>query len=401
MVKTLTPGMHNAPFRSLTGSGSDRHVRSDWEKEKRLVETYEEIVREAIAARQRTWEQPHLGQPLDLAVIKDIIKQLGEYGYTAIDGGNQVDMAQAERLIDFNRSVDGEKEDDITVIEVSDTGGFACYDLHTENGEVDVSKSYYAWEGAKVEKMAEGSYTADNWQYTEDGYIMFSGTWVSQELYVLMLSEEAEHTAFRVQPLDETCRELNRKYIMPVGYHQNNMFVTNWDETDYGELDFYDLFDCFYPLVMGKDSPYSADENPNIGTVYDILPEEFESVIFSYFRVDSQTLQAKTDYDTGKGTYVYKPRGLYEAGYSNVPYPEVTAYRENSDKTITLTVHVVFPYESLSSVYVHEVVIRPLANGRTEYVSNHIIPSTDYYEETWYTPRLTAVEWEQIYNGQW
>lgn len=35
---------------------------------------------------------------------------------------------------------------------------------------------------------------------------MFSGVWFSEELYVLTLSGAEEHTALRVQPLDETYR---------------------------------------------------------------------------------------------------------------------------------------------------------------------------------------------------
>ena len=44
---------------------------------------------------------------------------------------------------------------------------------------------------------------------------------------------------FRVEPLDEACRELNRKYVMPVGYAGNKLFITNWNQSDYSQLDFY------------------------------------------------------------------------------------------------------------------------------------------------------------------
>ena len=69
-------------------------------------------------------------------------------------------------------------------------------------------------------------------------------------------------------------------------------------------------------------------------------------------------------------------------------------------RTITLTVNVVFPYDGDSQEYSHEVVVCPLDNGGVQYVSNRIIPSEDNQEETWYTPRLTEEEWEQIYGGK-
>ena len=41
-----------------------------------------------------------------------------------------------------------------------------------------------------------------------------------------------EHTALQVQPLDETYRELSRKYLRPIGFEQNSMFpmlqMTTW-----------------------------------------------------------------------------------------------------------------------------------------------------------------------------
>lgn len=67
---------------------------------------------------------------------------------------------------------------------------------------------------------------------------------------MLTLSDTPEHTALRILPLDETCRELNRKYILPVGYEQNNIFLTDWSEEDFGDLDFYDVFDIFYSPVQ-------------------------------------------------------------------------------------------------------------------------------------------------------
>lgn len=131
-----------------------------------------------------------------------------------------------------------------------------------------------------------------------------------------------------------------------------------------------------------------------------IPKEEFESVIMKYFNIDSETLQSKTIYDSENLTYEYKPRGFEEVEYPEYPYSEVVGFTENNDGTITLTANVVFPYAGDSKVYAHEVVVRPLENGRVQYVSNRIIPSEDNYRETWHTPRLTLEEWEELYGGE-
>ena len=251
-----------------------------------------------------------------------------------------------------------------------------------------------------IQREVTGSYQAEYWNYTEEGYLMFSGVWFSEELYVLTLSGAEEHTALRVQPLDETYRELSRKYLRPIGFEQNNMFIVDWSEDDFGALNFYDMYDILYPKVNGQYVPYIADDNLAVSAVYRIPKEEFESVIMKYFNIDSETLQSKTVYYSEDSTYEYKPRGFEEVEYPEYPYSEVVDFTENSDGTITLTANVVFPYAGDSKVYAHEVVVRPLEDGGVQYVSNQIIPSEDNYEETWHTPRLTLEEWEELYGGE-
>lgn len=336
----------------------------------------------------------------DLETVRIIVNQFGENGYPAVDSRNQIDMTEAEQVEWFCEMVDTQEEAEITIIEVSYLGGFVKYDLETKDGNVDVVRSYYKYENGNMKREVTGSYQAEYWNYTEDGYLMFSGVWFSEELYVLELSGAEEHTALRVQPLDETYRELSRKYLLPIGFEQNNMFIVDWSEDDFGDLNFYDMYDLLYPKVNGTYTPYVADDNLGVGAVYRIPKEEFESVIMKYFNIDSETLQSKTVYDSEDSTYEYKPRGFEEVEYPEYPYSEVIGYTENSDGTITLTANVVFPYSGNSKVYAHEVVVRPLEDGGVQYVSNRIIPSEDNSEETWHTPRLTLEEWEELYGGE-
>ena len=336
----------------------------------------------------------------DLETVRIIVNQFGENGYPAVDSRNQINMTEPEKVVEFCEKVDAQEEAEITILEISYLGGFVKYDLHTKGGNVDVVRSYYKYENGNMKREVIGNYQAEYWNYTEEGYLMFSGVWFSEELYVLTLSGAEEHTALRVQPLDETYRELSRKYLRPIGFEQNNMFIVDWSEDDFGALNFYDMYDILYPKVNGQYVPYVADDNLAVSAVYRIPKEEFESVIMKYFNIDSETLQSKTVYYSEDSTYEYKPRGFEEVEYPEYPYSEVVDFTVNSDGTITLTANVVFPYAGDSKVYAHEVVVRPLEDGGVQYVSNQIIPSEDNYEETWHTPRLTLEEWEELYGGE-
>ena len=360
-------------------------------------EDADEIISVCIDLYEKAEEENKLA---DLETIRSIVNRLGENGYSAVDSRNQINMTEPEKVVEFCEKVDAQEEAEITILEVSYLGGYVKYDLHTKDGNVDVVRSYYKYENGDIQREVTGSYQAEYWNYTEEGYLMFSGVWFLEELYVLTLSGAEEHTALRVQPLDETYRELSRKYLRPIGFEQNNMFIVDWSEDDFGALNFYDMYDILYPKVNGQYVPYIADDNLAVSAVYRIPKEEFESVIMKYFNIDSETLQSKTVYYSEDSTYEYKPRGFEEVEYPEYPYSEVVDFTENSDGTITLTANVVFPYAGDSKVYAHEVVVRPLEDGGVQYVSNQIIPSEDNYEETWHTPRLTLEEWEELYGGE-
>ena len=361
-------------------------------------EDADEIISVCIDLYEKAEEEEN--KLADLETIRSIVNRLGENGYPAVDSRNQINMTEPEKVVKFCEKVDAQEEAEITILEISYLGGFVKYDLHTKDGNVDVVRSYYKYENGNMKREVIGNYQAEYWNYTEEGYLMFSGVWFSEELYVLTLSGAEEHTALRVQPLDETYRELSRKYLRPIGFEQNNMFIVDWSEDDFGALNFYDMYDILYPKVNGQYVPYIADDNLAVSAVYRIPKEEFESVIMKYFNIDSETLQSKTVYYSEDSTYEYKPRGFEEVEYPEYPYSEVVGFTENNDGTITLTANVVFPYAGDSKVYAHEVVVRPLENGRVQYVSNRIIPSEDNYRETWHTPRLTLEEWEELYGGE-
>lgn len=360
-------------------------------------ENAEEIIEICVDLYKEAAEQNKIA---DLEMIRSIVNRLGENGYPAVDNRNQINMTEPEKVVEFCEKVDAQEEAEITILEVSYLGGFVKYDLHAKDGNVDVVRSYYKYENGDMHREVTGSYQAEYWNYTDEGYLMFSGVWFSEELYVLTLSGAEEHTALRVQPLDEIYRELSRKYLRPISFERNNMFIVDWSEDDFGELNFYDMFDLLYPKVYGTNIPYVADDNLGVGAVYQIPKDDFERVILPYFDIDSETLQSKTIYNAEDKTYEYKPRGFEEVEYPEYPYSEVIGFTENGDGTLTLTANVVFPYVGDSKVYAHEVVVRPLENGGVQYVSNRIIPSEDNCEETWHTPRLTAKEWDEIYGGK-
>lgn len=333
-----------------------------------------------------------------LETVSRLVERVGESGYPAVDRQNQVDMVNADKAVDFCRQAKAGKRAEVTVITVEYSGGLTQYDLQAKSGELSVSQTCCYYEDGELKQKSTGAYPADFWEYTEEGYLLFRGSYFSQDYYIYAVSDVPVCAALRAEPLDGECRQMNREYILPVGYGLNNLFLTDWNEQDFGQLDFYDLFDKLYPLVRGEAVPYRMDENLGVGAVYRIPGEEFEQVILRYLEIGRETLRSKTIYFPEDNTYEYKPRGLHEAESSDVPYPEVTDCRENPDGTITLTVNAVYARKNTSRAFSHEVVIRPLEGDGFRYVSNRIVPSPDHCGPEWRRERLTEEQWEELYG---
>lgn len=333
----------------------------------------------------------------NLEMIREIIEKLGAHGVTAIDTENQVDMVNPQQLNALAAALKNGETAELTVLVVSAYDRFTEYNLLAKKGALEAVKTYYQYIDETFENKSRVSFPADSWQYTDEGYFIFTGKSSSVESLVLTMSDDAEITAWRAEPLDARLREWNRRYLLPVGYGRNNLFLVDWNEHAYGDLDLYDLFDKFYPEVFGQSIPYTASKEAAIGAVYQISEKEFEEVLALHLAIDVGTLHAKTSYLEDAGAYEYRPRGFYETEYPNLPYPEVVGGTENADGTLTLLVNAVYPAMETSRAFTHELTVRPDAQG-FQYVSNRVLHSEQDYDMGWHTDRLTEEAWEDVYG---
>lgn len=325
---------------------------------------------------EQVLEDGTLGSP---ETVKETVLRLGQEGLAAVDQDNQFDLEHPELVEQFCGKVEERQQADLQLIVALNNGGFVEFELRTEDGQVDVCAKSFAWREKRLVHTDTDNYRAHQWLCTDSGYLFF------QKYYMEGFSGPYSHVAVRVKPLDPLCRELNRKYILPVGYHMNSLFTADWDETDYSELDFYDLFEILQRIKDPESIPYSADSDSEI---IGIPQDEFEDVILTWFSIDRQALREQTGYSSESGTYQYRPRGLYDSNSgTEIPFPEVIDCETREDGTIELTVSAVWPEMDLGSAFLHKVVIRPLEDGNFHYLSNRVVSSGTNPEPSWYTKR--------------
>ena len=317
-----------------------------------------------------------------------VIESMGSKGYIAVDVENQINMANAENAEMFLSEVAENRDAGCTILQVMYDKSFVRFDFKSGGNNVMITRRFYVWENNCFVEKNEENYKAYTWKYT-DGYLFF-------ERYRMGgYDGDSAYTALRVEPLDEKLRVLNRKYIKTIGYDSNNLFTTNWDESDMNRINYYDIYEALYKMKYGVSSPYSDE-----GVTYMIEGNLYEKVFQEYLPVSTDVLQHVNVYDVSRQMYQYRTRGMFDHSVTPlVPFPEVVDAEHNADGTITLIVNAVSEKDESGRLFTHKVTIKEKENDGFEYVSNDVL-TMNKEGIYWYRDRLSDKEWQEHYGDK-
>ncbi len=319
---------------------------------------------------------------------RTVIESMGSKGYIAVDVENQINMANAKNAEMFLSEVAEDRDAGCTILQVMYDKSFVRFDFKSGGNNVMITRRFYVWDNNSFVEKNEEKYKAYTWKYT-DGYLFF-------ERYRMGgYDGDSAYTALRVEPLDEKLRVLNRKYIKTIGYDSNNLFTTNWDESDMNKINYYDIYEALYKMKYGMSSPYSDE-----GVTYMIEEELYEKVFQEYLPVSTDVLQHVNVYDVSRQMYQYRTRGMFDHSVTPlVPFPEVVDAEHNADGTITLIVNAVSEKDESGRLFTHKVTIKEKENDGFEYVSNDVLTmgKEGIY---WYRDRLSDKEWQEHYGDK-
>ena len=319
---------------------------------------------------------------------RTVIESMGSKGNIAVDVENQINMANAKNAEMFLSEVAEDRDAGCTILQVMYDKSFVRFDFKSGGNNVMITRRFYVWDNNSFVEKNEEKYKAYTLKYT-DGYLFF-------ERYRMGgYDGDSAYTALRVEPLDEKLRVLNRKYIKTIGYDSNNLFTTNWDESDMNKINYYDIYEALYKMKYGMSSPYSDE-----GVTYMIEGKLYEKVFQEYLPVSTDVLQHVNVYDVSRQMYQYRTRGMFDHSVTPlVPFPEVVDAEYNADGTITLIVNAVSEKDESGRLFTHKVTIKEKENDGFEYVSNDVLTmgKEGIY---WYRDRLSDKEWQEHYGDK-
>ena len=188
-----------------------------------------------------------------------------------------------------------------------------------------------------------------------------------------------DYILIRLKEVDKKLYDLNAKYILPIGYVYNNMFICDWSYKDYGMLCFNDLLEGLYMVRNNK--YFNIEEYPKVTEpyTYSYIPSSlFESTIMPYFDISLQEFRKKCLYD--KELDIYPWQEICNVNFASYPSvePEVISYKENEDGTIILTVNARCNDFKTTCLFSHEVTIRQFEDGTYHYLGNKVIYKSEY-----------------------
>lgn len=180
--------------------------------------------------------------------VEQMIKQLGQAGYVATDGELKINVENVDQIEKFYQQVQRGQDGNLSIFRVYDADGLIRLDFKLHNNNLLLVTNHLKW--------------------NEQGQVVIG-----------------------VRQIAEKNRVACEKYIDPIGYQGNDLFLTNWQETDSKWPHFNDLYQYLYPL-FGKTSfdeniyPYDVQTD-----TYHIPEAEFAKVISCYFQITDEKLK--------------------------------------------------------------------------------------------------------------
>ena len=365
---------------------ADEEYNSISKADKTSVEELKNTMMLAADACRETYVNADKGEGINVtlsnATVSQMVSDIGSIGISCIDYLGNCNMSSYEQLDDFGKSIYTSsglisgtylivyQDGHLTGCKLTRSSGI--WHLISVSGEWEVNNS--------LRIFSEGQYSVGGVSYTNKGYLIYSRN--TEDFDDNQKKNTGSYTMVRVLPYDYEARSLAAKYIEPISYLENNLFTTSWTQADFGPIDFNSLYAYLFGMYHGTEmlSSYNVRNYYKSygGTRLYLVPtDSFETVVGTYFNIDSYALRNISDFSYSAGGYFFL--GYNRDYYSEIPRTpsaEVVSYQYNSDGSITMVVDAINEWYGTDKAFEHILTVMPTKSG-FKYVSNEFIESED------------------------
>ena len=341
---------------------------------------------------------------LSTANLASMLQAIGNAGYAVQDSKGTLNMQCCTNLDIFGRMADETNADlEGSYFIVYPDGHISGFMLVREGGRWHLYSSSAAWnEDGSVRIYSQGRYAVGTVRYTQKGWLIYTRD--TSDFDENQRANTDSYVMVRVLPMEAEAKRLCDLYVAPVGYFENNLFTTSWNEAYLTPIDFNSLYAYIFGMVNGTDmlSTYNIRyyyKAVGGSKLYLIPRDTFEYNVDQYFRIDHSFLRSISDYSASLGGYFFLG---YDRDYFNVtprtPKPEVISYSYNNNGTITMIVDAVNPWYGTDKAFRHELTVRPGNGNSFTYVSNKLYEDPSNILPVQKLSEMLNVEREKLNN---
>ena len=239
------------------------------------------------------------------------------------------------------------------------------------------AKAVYHGTRPRVEQLV--AQPIRQWSFTEKGNFLY-------QLDKEYENHEDWHFLVRGQPCPEEWMQLAQRWLEPVGYNLNDLFLKQWSENDLSALALNDVFDGLYQLETGGLYTPSCPD-PSLGAAGGgwVDAELFEQIVCRYLPVQPEQLHTMAGWDALRDAYPWYEWPMMHTGYLPVCVPDVRNVQVRADGALVLTVDAMDLQNMNDCVFTHQLVLRAEAE-RAVYLENTILSGSPPV----YTPRAAV-----------
>lgn len=279
-----------------------------------------------------------------------VVDMLGNSGYCVVT--DDYNMQNYESVEDFYKEYKNGTEASTTIYIVNKDGLLASLTFLFRDGKM---QTFYVGMKRREDGEPELEHTlisdVAELKLTEKGYLIY--------MYERSIAHASMRNAIRIKPISDECRALSKKYLSGLDYQKYNILVTNWDSSNAEKILMNGLFDDLYRIDTGENFPSYSDS---------VDAALFERIMTTYLPATTEDLRANYVYDENAQSYAHEI--IFNSPYP--PFGEVVDYTYHADGTITLYSDGVWADYNSDCAFTDITVIKPLPDGRFQYLSNSV-----------------------------
>ena len=350
-------------------AGTENPVPSAVEKieEEDGVDIDGEMAKRANGYRDIYVEAKARGDALSEGDIEAMVERLRPFGDPAV--APHCDMIYHETFERFLQQAAEGVNGEGVYYSVNSRGNLTRTHLLAQGAVLYGTASSIGWDDAMHPTAATTEhFVAEKWRYTEKGYFVYETN-----------DPLLPYSMLRVRPLGEDNRTLWNRYIRPIGYHGNNFFLVDWDQSDLTGWALNDLYEYLYAMEYGR--PLELDDS-----VQSIEGDAFAPLYAKYLGAEEESLRRLAIYEEREDAYFWNALSCRHYNLMPIPEAEVVDSWQNEDGSLTMVVDAVEASQGTDRLFTHEVTVRVRDDGSFQYLSN-ALRVEDENRVPRYTPR--------------